>query len=253
MTSPSPISPPGWSNARGRCPWWSISGRSGAGRATSSRRRWSRRSKARRQGRAGQGRCRLQPVAGGELRRSRDPRGQGLSRRTGWRRSSPARSRRPRSRPSSTASQPPPPSDWLKPATKRSLRQALELDPRHVPSATKLGRLLLARGESEGALELLEPLQGDFLAEGLVARARLDTGNGGAQSSAPAELELAFAAWDVEDRATALDRLQDALAAETDPDRRDLIRRVMVALFTELGADDPLAREHRRRLAAALH
>jgi hypothetical protein len=30
------------------------------------------------------------------------------------------------------------------------------------------------------------------------------------------------------------------------------VRRVMVAIFTELGADHPLAREHRRRLAAAL-
>jgi thioredoxin-like negative regulator of GroEL len=28
---------------------------------------------------------------------------------------------------------------------------------------------------------------------------------------------------------------------------------VMVAIFTELGADDPLAREHRRRLATALY
>jgi thioredoxin-like negative regulator of GroEL len=28
---------------------------------------------------------------------------------------------------------------------------------------------------------------------------------------------------------------------------------VMVAIFTELGADHPLAREHRRRLAAALN
>ena len=148
----------------------------------------------------------------------------------------------------------PSPADQLAEADdESSLRRALELDPRHAGAARKLGRLLLARGELEGALELLEPLQGDFLAEGLVARARLDTGNGGAQSAAPAELELAFAAWDVEDRATALDRLQDALAAETDPDRRDLIRRVMVALFTELCADDPLAREHRRRLAAALH
>ncbi len=37
-----------------------------------------------------------------------------------------------------------------------------------------------------------------------------------------------------------------------DPDRRDSLRAVMVGLFTELGADHPLAREHRRRLAAAL-
>ena len=145
----------------------------------------------------------------------------------------------------------PSPADQLAEADdESSLRRALDLDPRHPGAARKLGRLLLARGEAESALELLEPLHGDFLADGLVARARLGAANGGTESTA---LELAFAAWDEGDRATALDRLQDALGAETDPDRRDLIRRVMVALFTELGADDPLAREHRRRLAAALH
>jgi putative thioredoxin len=145
----------------------------------------------------------------------------------------------------------PSPADQLADADDEgSLRRALELDPRHPAAARKLGRLLLRRGETESALELLEPLHGDFLAEGLVARARLGAGNGAAEQT---ELELAFAAWDEDDRATALDRLQDALVAETDPDRRDLIRQVMVALFTELGADDPLAREHRRRLAAALH
>ena len=53
--------------------------------------------------------------------------------------------------------------------------------------------------------------------------------------------------------ALALEQLQDALRSELDPERRDLIRRVMVALFTELGPDDPLAREHRRRLSAALN
>ena len=63
----------------------------------------------------------------------------------------------------------------------------------------------------------------------------------------------AFEAWDEGDHETALERLQEAIAAEPDAERRDLIRRVMVAIFTELGADDPLAREHRRRLAAALN
>jgi len=43
------------------------------------------------------------------------------------------------------------------------------------------------------------------------------------------------------------------LASEQDTGRKDLLRRVMVAIFTELGADHPLAREHRRRLAAALN
>jgi thioredoxin-like negative regulator of GroEL len=30
------------------------------------------------------------------------------------------------------------------------------------------------------------------------------------------------------------------------------VRKVMVAIFTELGVDHPLSREHRRRLAVAL-
>jgi putative thioredoxin len=121
-----------------------------------------------------------------------------------------------------------------------SLRQALEFDPRHVEARRELGRALLRRGEVEEALELLEGAQGDFVAEGLAARARLN---------ADSELEPAFEAWDGGDYATALERLQ---AAVDDPSRRDLIRRVMVAIFTELGPDHPLAREHRRRLSAAL-
>ena len=107
------------------------------------------------------------------------------------------------------------------------------------------------RGEADEALELLEPLAGDFLAEGLVARARLAGANGDGDSSASSA--RAFAAWDAGDHATALEPLQEAIAAEHDPERRDLIRRVMVGIFTELGADHELAREHRRRLAAALN
>ena len=62
----------------------------------------------------------------------------------------------------------------------------------------------------------------------------------------------AFAAWDDGDFERALELLQEAVGEAGDPDRRDALRAVMVGLFTELGADHPLAREHRRRLAAAL-
>jgi thioredoxin-like negative regulator of GroEL len=46
--------------------------------------------------------------------------------------------------------------------------------------------------------------------------------------------------------------MQEAFTAAEGADR-DLIRQVMVAIFTELGPDDPLVREHRRRLAAAIY
>ncbi len=131
-----------------------------------------------------------------------------------------------------------------------SLRKALEIDPRYVPAAVGLGRILLGRGEAEEALELLRPFPHDFIADGLVARAELSASANGAGAD---ELQTAFTAWDGGEPGEALEQLQSVLAGERDEERRDLLRRVMVAIFTELGADHPLAREHRRRLAAALN
>jgi putative thioredoxin len=122
-----------------------------------------------------------------------------------------------------------------------ALRRALELQPGHPTGRRDLGRLLVERGDTEEALELLEGLVGDFVADGLAARARL---------ADDPELTPAFEAWDAGDHATALELLQSGLA---DPDKRDLVRRVMVAIFTELGPEHPLSREHRRRLSAALN
>jgi putative thioredoxin len=147
----------------------------------------------------------------------------------------------------------PSPADRLAAADdEESLRKALEADPNHAGAATKLGRILLGRGERDEALELLEGLKGNFLAEGLVARTRLESEDGNGQSADGAQLQRAFSAWDEGDHEAALELLQEAIAAESDPDRRDLIRRVMVAIFTELGPEDELARRHRRRLAATL-
>ena len=122
-----------------------------------------------------------------------------------------------------------------------ALRRALEIDPKHPVARRALGRQLLLRGETDEAVELLEEVPGDFIAAGLAARARL---------SGEADLAPAFEAWDEGDHATALELLQAALA---DPERRDLVRRVMVAIFTDLGPEHPLSREHRRRLSAALN
>jgi putative thioredoxin len=133
-----------------------------------------------------------------------------------------------------------------------SLRKALELDPRSA-AAAKLGRLLLARGDAAEALELLDDRHGDFEVEGLAARARLTLELGDDRDDGAGVLSRSFAAWDAGDHEAALEGLQQATAETDDPEQRNLLRSVMVAIFTELGADHPLAREHRRRLAAALN
>jgi putative thioredoxin len=133
-----------------------------------------------------------------------------------------------------------------------SLRKALELDPGHAPAARGLGRLLLARGESSEALALLDRFRGDFATEGLAARARLAIELGDPAADGAGTLSRGFAAWDAGDLEGALESLQEVVAETDEPERRDLLRRMMVAIFTELGADHPVAREHRRRLAAAL-
>jgi len=126
------------------------------------------------------------------------------------------------------------------------LRGVLEADPGQVEPAVALGRLLLGRGEAAEALEVLEPVEAsDFVAAGLAARAQMELDG----TDAPVD---AFAAWDSGEHERALELLQAAVAATTDPDRRDLLRRVMVGMFTELGPESELARSHRRRLATAL-
>lgn len=130
-----------------------------------------------------------------------------------------------------------------------SLRQALEIDPRHTDAAAALARILLERGEASAAGELLSPFAHDFIIDGLKARIELEgAGNG----SDPDGLAAAFAAWDGDELEQALESLQAEAAGESDPVRKDLIRQVMVAIFTELGVDHPLVRKHRRRLAQIL-
>ena len=124
------------------------------------------------------------------------------------------------------------------------LQTALQADPRNASVARALARLLLERGDLDDAIAVLEPHEHDFNAAGLAARARLSRNGAG--------LDDAFAAWDRGDRASALEALQEAFVVAADDERED-IRKAMVAIFTELGPGDPLAREHRRRLSAAMH
>lgn len=78
----------------------------------------------------------------------------------------------------------------------QSLRKALEADPRHLAAAQRLGRLLLERGNAEEALGLLDGFHGDFLAEGLAARARLASADGNGAAAGAGGLEDAFRGWD---------------------------------------------------------
>jgi thioredoxin len=69
------------------------------------------------------------------------------------------------------------------------------------------------------------------------------------------ELDLADVAEALErgDHERALSRLLEEAEATDDPDRREPLRRTMVALFAELGQENPLVVEYRRRLARALY
>jgi putative thioredoxin len=122
------------------------------------------------------------------------------------------------------------------------LRRALELEPTRHEAAVSLARTLHARGEVQEAEALLEGRPG-FAAEGLAARLRLE--------SDPA-LAPAFEALDV-DVERGLDQLIAALAEAGDADRRDDLRKAVVGVLDGLGVDHPVARESRRKLAAALY
>jgi putative thioredoxin len=123
-----------------------------------------------------------------------------------------------------------------------SLRRALEPEPGRADAAVPLARLLLQRGEREEAQRLLEPVANDFQADGLRARLRLEDRE---------DLGQAFADLDAGETERGLDALLEALPSAGDD--KDDIRQVVVAVLDELGVEHPLARDARRRLAAALY
>jgi putative thioredoxin len=129
-----------------------------------------------------------------------------------------------------------------------SLRQAVKLEPSRADAAVPLARILHGRGDSDGALEVLAPVPGSFAADGLAARIGLERGD--AAENLP-DLGEAFAALDAGDQRRALDLLLEALTSADGA--RDDVRRVIVGVLDELGVEDPLARDARRRLAAALY
>jgi putative thioredoxin len=126
-----------------------------------------------------------------------------------------------------------------------SLRRAVELEPARAGAAVPLARILHGRGDADGALVVLEQVTGSFAADGLAARIELE------RSAPGPEVTAGLQALDAGDHARALDHLIGALPSADGS--RDDIRRVVVGILDELGVEDPLARESRRRLAAALY
>ncbi len=118
-----------------------------------------------------------------------------------------------------------------------SLRRALALEPSRADAAVALARILLARGELDESQALLDAVVDGFQVEGLQARIRLSRAGRCAEAAA------------------ALDQGEDERAFElllaALPD--DDVRQLIVGELDRRGAVDPLVRETRRRLAAALY
>jgi putative thioredoxin len=121
-----------------------------------------------------------------------------------------------------------------------SLRRALELEPGRADAAVPLARLLVDRGESDEAREVLAHVRDSFQADALLARLELE-----------AEFPDAYGALDGGETERGLQLLIDAIPAH--PDRADLLRQAVVGVLDELGVESEVAREYRRRLASALY
>jgi len=134
-----------------------------------------------------------------------------------------------------------------------SLREAAELEPGRADLAVALAKARLERGADDEALEAVENHVGDFAASGIAARVRLAKVGIGSDG---------FAALDRGEREAALDALLEELGQTSgdkwsagglsSEDLRDLLRRAVVGILSEIDPGDPAAREYRRRLAAAL-
>ncbi len=132
-----------------------------------------------------------------------------------------------------------------------SLRRAHELEPSRADAAVPLARILRDRGEPDEALAVLARVPGSFAADGLAARIGLEAAAGNGADPPVPDLSEAFAALDAGEHERALDLLLEALP--TADGSRDEVRRVVVGVLDELGVTHPLARDARRRLAAALY
>lgn len=141
-----------------------------------------------------------------------------------------------------------------------SLREAAELEPGRDDVAVALATARLERGAEDEALDAVKGHDGDFAAAGIAARVRLVRAGLGAE---------AFAALDRGHRNAALDALiadlgglpsdGSAPAGDGSPngvvtsaEARDLLRRAIVGILSDLDPGDSIARAYRRKLSLAL-
>jgi len=130
-----------------------------------------------------------------------------------------------------------------------SLRQAIALEPDHVAARVGLARLLLDEGRESEVVELLSPVEHDAAAAALIAQVRLLQASGDGTSAALREALSRLRGGDAE---AALPELVAAVR-DSSGEQRDLVRRVVVGVFGELGEEHPLTRRYRPELAAALY
>jgi putative thioredoxin len=140
------------------------------------------------------------------------------------------------------------------------LRQALDAKADHPQAIPALARILLDRGDRDGAIALLGRLPGDAHAARMLAEINLSTNatddaalrdlrERADRGDATARVELGRALAARGDHAEALDTL---IAAVRDPDTRDDARGAVLEVFRLLGDDHDLVRRYRPRLASAL-
>jgi putative thioredoxin len=126
-----------------------------------------------------------------------------------------------------------------------SLKKAIELEPARADAKVRLAILQRKQGDLDAALATLANAQGDFMADGLAARIRLER-------SGDEKAVAAFKALDGGDPQQAVDLLIEAIPG-AEGDLKDDLRKVVVGILDAFGVDHPFARDARRRLAGALY